>query len=127
MRLHSNNFTAKLFGNNHEHEMRHRRPAQRRQVHSLQRADQGWRRGGKTIPSAPSIRVSVSSKCRTSASPLSEIVKPQRVVPAVTEFVDIAGLVAGASKGEGWATSFWPTSGRPMLSRTLCAASPTTT
>ena len=32
---------------------------------------------------------------------LSAIVKPQRVVPAVTEFVDIAGLVAGASKGEG--------------------------
>ena len=30
---------------------------------------------------------------------LSAIVKPQRVVPAVTEFVDIAGLVAGASKG----------------------------
>ena len=29
---------------------------------------------------------------------LSAIVKPQRVVPAVTEFVDIAGLVAGASK-----------------------------
>ncbi len=32
---------------------------------------------------------------------LSEIVKPERVVPAIVEFVDIAGLVAGASKGEG--------------------------
>ena len=32
---------------------------------------------------------------------LAEIVKPQRVVPATVEFVDIAGLVAGASKGEG--------------------------
>ena len=31
---------------------------------------------------------------------LSEIVKPERVVPAIVEFVDIAGLVAGASKGE---------------------------
>ena len=30
---------------------------------------------------------------------LSEIVKPQRVQPAIVEFVDIAGLVAGASKG----------------------------
>ncbi len=37
---------------------------------------------------------------------LTEIVKPQRVVPAVTEFVDIAGLVAGASKGEGLGNQF---------------------
>jgi ribosome-binding ATPase len=37
---------------------------------------------------------------------LSEIIKPQRVVPAVTEFVDIAGLVAGASKGEGLGNKF---------------------
>jgi len=32
---------------------------------------------------------------------LSEIVNPERVVPAIVEFVDIAGLVAGASNGEG--------------------------
>ncbi len=37
---------------------------------------------------------------------LSEIVRPERVVPAVTEFVDIAGLVAGASKGEGLGNQF---------------------
>jgi ribosome-binding ATPase len=37
---------------------------------------------------------------------LADIVKPQRVVPAVTEFVDIAGLVAGASKGEGLGNQF---------------------
>lgn len=37
---------------------------------------------------------------------LAEIVKPQRVIPAVTEFVDIAGLVAGASKGEGLGNKF---------------------
>ena len=37
---------------------------------------------------------------------LSEIVKPQRVVPAIVEFVDIAGLVAGASKGEGLGNQF---------------------
>ena len=30
---------------------------------------------------------------------LTAIVKPQRVQPAIVEFVDIAGLVAGASKG----------------------------
>ncbi|MGV2292051.1 redox-regulated ATPase YchF [Trinickia sp. YCB016] len=39
-------------------------------------------------------------------SALSEIVKPERVVPAVVEFVDIAGLVAGASKGEGLGNQF---------------------
>ena len=37
---------------------------------------------------------------------LSEIVQPERKVPAVVEFVDIAGLVAGASKGEGLGNQF---------------------
>jgi GTP-binding protein YchF len=37
---------------------------------------------------------------------LAEIVKPQRVVPTTIEFVDIAGLVAGASKGEGLGNQF---------------------
>jgi GTP-binding protein YchF len=37
---------------------------------------------------------------------LAALVKPQRIVPAVTEFVDIAGLVAGASKGEGLGNKF---------------------
>ncbi len=37
---------------------------------------------------------------------LSEIVKPPRTVANVVEFVDIAGLVAGASKGEGLGNKF---------------------
>ncbi|CAM2194539.1 redox-responsive ATPase YchF [Paraburkholderia kururiensis] len=37
---------------------------------------------------------------------LAEIIKPERIVPAVVEFVDIAGLVAGASKGEGLGNQF---------------------
>ena len=37
---------------------------------------------------------------------LAEIVKPQRVIPTTMEFVDIAGLVAGASKGEGLGNKF---------------------
>ena len=37
---------------------------------------------------------------------LSAIVRPQKVVPAVVEFVDIAGLVAGAAKGEGLGNQF---------------------
>src|SRR5437870_1197244 len=39
-------------------------------------------------------------------SKLAEIVKPERIVPAIVEFVDIAGLVAGASKGEGLGNQF---------------------
>jgi GTP-binding protein YchF len=37
---------------------------------------------------------------------LAEIVKPQRILPTTIEFVDIAGLVAGASKGEGLGNQF---------------------
>jgi ribosome-binding ATPase len=37
---------------------------------------------------------------------IAEIVKPQRIVPTAMEFVDIAGLVAGASKGEGLGNQF---------------------
>jgi GTP-binding protein YchF len=37
---------------------------------------------------------------------LAAITKPQKVLPATVEFVDIAGLVAGASKGEGLGNQF---------------------
>jgi GTP-binding protein YchF len=37
---------------------------------------------------------------------LAEIARPQKVQPAIVEFVDIAGLVAGASKGEGLGNQF---------------------
>ncbi|MBR9911833.1 MAG: redox-regulated ATPase YchF [Gammaproteobacteria bacterium] len=37
---------------------------------------------------------------------LAAIVKPERIVPTTMEFVDIAGLVAGASKGEGLGNQF---------------------
>jgi GTP-binding protein YchF len=37
---------------------------------------------------------------------LAEIVRPERILPSVVEFVDIAGLVAGASKGEGLGNQF---------------------
>jgi GTP-binding protein YchF len=39
-------------------------------------------------------------------APLAQIAKPQKVIPAIVEFVDIAGLVAGASKGEGLGNQF---------------------
>ncbi|WP_461516790.1 redox-regulated ATPase YchF [Porticoccus sp.] len=37
---------------------------------------------------------------------LAAIVKPERILPTTMEFVDIAGLVAGASKGEGLGNQF---------------------
>lgn len=37
---------------------------------------------------------------------LAEIVNPERIMPTTMEFVDIAGLVAGASKGEGLGNKF---------------------
>ena len=37
---------------------------------------------------------------------LASIARPERVIPATVEFVDIAGLVAGASKGEGLGNQF---------------------
>src|SRR5512134_3230494 len=37
---------------------------------------------------------------------LAEIARPQKILPTTVEFVDIAGLVAGASKGEGLGNKF---------------------
>ncbi|MDR1463109.1 MAG: redox-regulated ATPase YchF [Azoarcus sp.] len=42
----------------------------------------------------------------TRLASLAAIVKPQKIQPAIVEFVDIAGLVAGASKGEGLGNQF---------------------
>ncbi len=43
---------------------------------------------------------------------LAEMYHPDKFTPATIEFVDIAGLVKGASKGRVWATNFSPISGR---------------
>lgn len=53
---------------------------------------------------------------------LAELYHPVKVTPAVIEFVDIAGLVKGASKGEGLGNKFLSTSGRWTLSSTWSAA-----
>jgi ribosome-binding ATPase len=52
----------------------------------------------------PNVGVVLLSDSRLDA--LAEIVKPQRVLPTTMQFVDIAGLVAGASKGEGLGNKF---------------------
>ena len=42
----------------------------------------------------------------TRLNALAEIIKPQKVIPTAVEFVDIAGLVAGAASGEGLGNKF---------------------
>ena len=61
----------------------------------------------QTIRFARSTPTWASFKCRMLAlEPLREISKTNKVIPAAIEFVDIAGLVAGASKGEGLGNKF---------------------
>ena len=54
---------------------------------------------------------------------LAAIAKPERVVPAIVEFVDIAGLVAAPARAKAWATSSCRTSARPTRWSTWCAVS----
>ena len=55
----------------------------------------------------PNVGIVVIPDPRLAA--LAAIAKPQKVIPATVEFVDIAGLVAGASKGEGLGNQFLAT------------------
>lgn len=50
--------------------------------------------------------VGVVSVADTRLDMLAKLAQPERIVPTVVEFVDIAGLVAGASKGEGLGNRF---------------------
>ncbi len=58
---------------------------------------------------------------------LAAIAKPERVVPAIVEFVDIAGWSPVRARARAWATSSSRTSVRPTPSSTWCAASRTAT
>ena len=58
---------------------------------------------------------------------LAEIWQTNKKTPAIVEFVDIAGLVKGASRVPASATSSWATSASAMPSSMSCAASTTTT
>lgn len=58
---------------------------------------------------------------------LAKLVHTEKIVPATVTFVDIAGIVKGASEGEGTGNQFWPTFARPTRSARSCARSRTTT
>lgn len=53
---------------------------------------------------------------------LTELFNPKRTVPTVFEFTDIAGIVKGASKGEGLGNKFYRTSAKLMPFVKLCDA-----
>ena len=54
---------------------------------------------------------------------LAAIAGSKEIIPARMNFVDIAGLVEGASKGEGLGNQFSPIFARPMRSSMSCAVS----
>jgi ribosome-binding ATPase YchF (GTP1/OBG family) len=54
---------------------------------------------------------------------LADIAQPERILPTTVEFVDIAGLVAGASKGEGLGNKFLAHISRTTTSSTSPGAS----
>jgi ribosome-binding ATPase YchF (GTP1/OBG family) len=56
----------------------------------------------------PNLGVAEVSDGRLDA--LAEVMQSKRIVPTTVDFVDIAGLVRGASRGEGLGTSFSATS-----------------
>jgi len=87
-------------------ETRHRRASQRRQVDPVQRAHVANSAAAENYRSAPSSRTSASWKSPIRASSSSTRRKPKKKIPAVVEFVDIAGLVKGASQGEGLGNQF---------------------
>jgi ribosome-binding ATPase YchF (GTP1/OBG family) len=58
---------------------------------------------------------------------LSDIAKSAQIIPTRLTFVDIAGLVRGASKGEGLGNQFLPPSAKSTRSRMWCDALKTPT
>ncbi|GMA18371.1 hypothetical protein GCM10025862_03920 [Arsenicicoccus piscis] len=58
---------------------------------------------------------------------LAGVFKSEKILPATVSFVDIAGIVRGASEGRGSATSSSPTSASPTRSARSSAPSRTTT
>jgi ribosome-binding ATPase YchF (GTP1/OBG family) len=105
--------------------MRHRRPAQRRQVHAVQCLT----KAGIAAENYPFCTIEPNVGVVEVPDPrlakLAEIVKPERILPAIVEFVDIAGLVAGASKGEGLGNQFLANIRETDAIVTWCAASRT--
>ena len=87
--------------------MRHRRSSERGQVDALQCGHAGAERAAANYPFCtidPNVGVVPVPDLRLEA--LAAIVKPEKILPTTVEFVDIAGLVAGASKGEGLGNKF---------------------
>jgi GTP-binding protein YchF len=85
--------------------VRHRRAPERRQVDAVQRVDAQI--AAENYPFCtidPNVGIVPVPDPRLAA--LAAIVKPEKLVPTTVEFVDIAGIVKGASTGEGLGNKF---------------------
>jgi len=60
----------------------------------------------ENYPSARSILTLAGARAGSRLQDLAAIVHPEKILPTTVEFVDIAGLVAGASQGEGLGNKF---------------------
>ena len=87
-------------------ERRHRRSAQRGQEHHLQRAHSVEAVAANYPFCTIEPNVGIVPVPDERQDKIVALVKPNSIVPTVMEFVDIAGLVAGASKGEGLGNQF---------------------
>ena len=89
-----------------EPQHRNRRPAQRRQVHPVQRADQERRAGGELPVRDDRAQRRRGGRARSAAGGARRDLRLGRILPATVEFVDIAGIVRGASEGAGLGNKF---------------------
>jgi GTP-binding protein YchF len=94
-------------GMHHGLQGRDRRSAERGQIHAVQRADaHGGGAGGEFPFCTIEPNVGEVAVPDPRLDKLAEIAKSKQVIPARMTFVDIAGLVKGASKGEGLGNQF---------------------
>jgi peptidyl-tRNA hydrolase, PTH1 family len=104
-------------------QMRHRRPAQRRQVHPVQRPHQGGHRGGELSVLHHRAQRGIVPVPDPRQRKLAAIVKPRRKCRPRWSSSTSPAWSPAPPRAKAWATSFSPTSARPMPSPTWCAAS----
>jgi len=90
----------------HGAELRHRRTAERLASRPFFRAFERQGRSGQLSILHHRAEHGHRTSARPAPGPACRAFQPERRIPAVVEFVDIAGLVAGASKGEGLGNKF---------------------
>ena len=86
--------------------LRYRRSAERRQEHTFQRHHNAGAQSANYAFCTIEPNVGVVAVPDERLDKLAEMYHPDKITPATIEFVDIAGLVRGASRGEGLGNKF---------------------